>query len=85
MVERNPALTDAPELVNRDPYGEGWMVVITPSDAAEVEGLLEPGAYRELTETEGGAWCVEALSCNEGSGEPPLRTWTNLHLPLTFR
>ena len=55
VIERNPALTDAPELVNRDPYGEGWMVVITPSDATEVEGLLEPGAYRELTETDGGA------------------------------
>lgn len=55
VIERNPALTDAPELVNRDPYGEGWMVVITPSDATEVEGLLEPGAYRELTETDGRA------------------------------
>jgi glycine cleavage system H protein len=53
VVERNPLLTDSPELVNRDPYGEGWMVVISASDAAEVEALLEPGAYRELTETEG--------------------------------
>jgi glycine cleavage system H protein len=53
VVERNPLLADSPELVNRDPYGEGWMVIIAPSDAAEVEGLLEPGAYRSLTETEG--------------------------------
>ena len=53
VVERNSALTDAPELVNRDPYGEGWMVIIAASDAAEVQALLEPGAYRELTETEG--------------------------------
>jgi glycine cleavage system H protein len=52
VVERNAALSDAPELVNRDPYGEGWMVIIAASDAGELEGLLEPGAYRELTETE---------------------------------
>jgi glycine cleavage system H protein len=53
VVERNVQLADAPELVNRDPYGEGWMIVISPADAAEVEALLEAGAYRELTETEG--------------------------------
>jgi glycine cleavage system H protein len=53
VVDRNVQLADAPELVNRDPYGEGWMIVISPADAAEVEALLEAGAYRELTETEG--------------------------------
>ena len=53
VVERNAQLADDPEVVNRDPYGEGWMVAISPTDAAEVEALLEPGAYRELTETEG--------------------------------
>ena len=55
VIERNPALADAPELVNRDPYGDGWMVVISPTDAAELDALLEPGAYRELTETDGAA------------------------------
>jgi glycine cleavage system H protein len=53
VVDRNAQLADDPELVNRDPYGEGWMVVISPADASEVEALLEPGAYRQLTETEG--------------------------------
>ena len=53
VVDRNAQLADDPELVNRDPYGEGWMVAISPADAAEIEALLEPGAYRQLTETEG--------------------------------
>jgi glycine cleavage system H protein len=55
VVERNTQLADAPELVNRDPYGEGWMIVLSASDASEVEALLEAGAYRELTETDGSA------------------------------
>jgi glycine cleavage system H protein len=53
VVDRNTKLTDDPELVNRDPYGDGWMIAISPADGTEVEGLLEAGAYRELTETEG--------------------------------
>ena len=53
VSERNPKLADDPGLVNRDPYGEGWMVVISAADASEVGGLLEAGAYRELTETGG--------------------------------
>ena len=53
VVDRNGQLADDPELVNRDPYGEGWMIVISADDAAEVEALLEAGAYRELTETDG--------------------------------
>jgi glycine cleavage system H protein len=55
VIERNPQLADAPEMVNRDPYGEGWMIVLSPSDTSEVEALLEAGAYRELTETDGSA------------------------------
>ncbi|MFM8238626.1 MAG: glycine cleavage system protein GcvH [Actinomycetota bacterium] len=46
----NPALTDHPELVNADPYGEGWMLEIDCADPAEVEGLLDADAYRALTE-----------------------------------
>jgi glycine cleavage system H protein len=53
VLERNAALADSPELVNEDPYGGGWMVIIAPSDQTEVEALLEPAAYRELTEMEG--------------------------------
>jgi len=52
VVDRNPRLTDAPEILNSDPYGDGWMVVIELSDQGEVAGLLEAGAYRELTESE---------------------------------
>lgn len=50
VTEVNLALEDSPELVNSDPYGEGWMVVITPSDIAVVEGLLDAQAYGELIE-----------------------------------
>jgi glycine cleavage system H protein len=54
VLESNALLGDAPELVNRDPYGEGWMIVLAPSDASEMEALLDPSAYRRLTETDGG-------------------------------
>lgn len=50
VAERNEALDERPELVNDDPYGEGWMLRITPSDPAAVEGLLDAAAYAELTE-----------------------------------
>jgi glycine cleavage system H protein len=50
IVERNTALEEAPELVNEDPYGEGWMVVIAMSDASEVDALLEAAAYRRFAE-----------------------------------
>ncbi|MDQ3991042.1 MAG: glycine cleavage system protein GcvH, partial [Actinomycetota bacterium] len=46
VVERNAALEDAPELVNQDPYGEGWMVVIQFSDRADLDDLLDAGAYQ---------------------------------------
>ncbi|MEJ5961393.1 glycine cleavage system protein GcvH [Pedobacter immunditicola] len=44
----NPALTDNPELVNSDPYGEGWMVKITLADVADADGLLDAAAYKSL-------------------------------------
>jgi glycine cleavage system H protein len=43
--ELNPALAAHPELVNSDPYGEGWMVKITLSNPAEVEALMDATAY----------------------------------------
>lgn len=49
IVERNEALEDRPELINEEPYGEGWLVVIAPSDRAELDGLLDVEAYRALT------------------------------------
>ena len=49
VVARNETLQSRPELVNADPYGEGWIVEIAPSDAAAVEGLLDASAYAALT------------------------------------
>ena len=53
IVERNAALDDAPELVNQDPYGKGWMVLIQPSSADPLSGLLNASDYQALLE--GGA------------------------------
>jgi glycine cleavage system H protein len=44
----NEALGDAPELVNRDPYGEGWILRLRPADEAEMAALLSPATYAEL-------------------------------------
>ncbi len=44
----NEALNDKPELVNTDPYGDGWMVKVTLSDSSEVEGLLSADEYKAL-------------------------------------
>jgi glycine cleavage system H protein len=46
--EINPALDKQPELVNSDPYGEGWMVKITLANAADVDGLLSADSYKSL-------------------------------------
>lgn len=44
----NAALTGQPELVNSDPFGAGWMIRVRVSNAAQVDGLLEPEAYERL-------------------------------------
>jgi len=46
VTARNEALADSPDLVNRDPYGEGWMLEIELSDPASVDGLLDAAAYQ---------------------------------------
>ncbi|MBE6346403.1 MAG: glycine cleavage system protein GcvH [Bacteroidales bacterium] len=48
VVEFNEALADAPETVNNDPYGEGWIIKVQVSDPSELEGLLDAEAYKEL-------------------------------------
>ncbi|MEJ2905323.1 glycine cleavage system protein GcvH [Pedobacter panaciterrae] len=48
VTETNAALNDNPELVNSDPYGQGWMVKVAVSDLSEVEGLLTSDAYKAL-------------------------------------
>ncbi len=45
ILEVNPALNDRPELVNTDPYGEGWMVKIEVKNPADVESLMNAEAY----------------------------------------
>ena len=50
VVEVNAELGDAPQRLNEDPYGEGWICVIEPADAASLEALLDAEGYRRLTE-----------------------------------
>ncbi len=48
ILEVNPALEENPELVNKDPYGEGWIVKIKPTDVSEADDLLDAEAYKQL-------------------------------------
>jgi glycine cleavage system H protein len=50
IVEVNGALDDHPELVNADPYGDGWIFVVAMSDPAELDGLMDSAAYRRMVE-----------------------------------
>jgi glycine cleavage system H protein len=50
IADVNAELADAPERLNEDPYGEGWIVVIELTDPGELDGLLDAAAYRELVE-----------------------------------
>ncbi|HVG36482.1 MAG TPA: glycine cleavage system protein GcvH [Thermoplasmata archaeon] len=47
VVEVNKALVDKPDLVNKDPYGEGWMVVLDVAEPAQANALMDPTAYRK--------------------------------------
>lgn len=49
VIEFNEALNDAPETVNKDPYGEGWMIKVKISNPAELKELLDAAAYEALT------------------------------------
>jgi len=48
ITEVNPALTGSPELVNSDPYGEGWMVKMTVNDPADLDKLMDAAAYGNI-------------------------------------
>mgnify|MGYP000052706156 FL=1 len=50
IVAVNDALSDSPERLNDDPYGEGWICVIEPTDASSVDALLDVDGYRRLIE-----------------------------------
>ncbi len=49
IAARNDKLDDQPELINSDPYGDGWLVTIEPADASDLEALLDANGYRQLT------------------------------------
>ena len=50
VVEVNASLADAPELINQDPYGEGWICLLRPLDRSAFGDLLDAAAYRALIE-----------------------------------
>jgi glycine cleavage system H protein len=52
VVAVNEAISDSPELVNKDPYGEGWMMRLKPFALAEMDALLDAEAYRAQIESE---------------------------------
>jgi len=47
VTARNDSLDASPELVNSDPYGEGWLFEVAPADAADVDGLLDAATYQK--------------------------------------
>ena len=53
VVARNDALDGSPELVNTDPYGEGWIIEIRPDDPVAVDGLLDAAGYQGQLEPNG--------------------------------
>ena len=50
ILEVNPALEDAPELINSEPYSEGWIFIIKTNDDSELDELIDADSYTELTE-----------------------------------
>ena len=48
VTEFNEALEDEPELVNKDPYGDGWMIKVAIADASQIDDLLDAEAYKNL-------------------------------------
>lgn len=50
VTQVNEALEDAPEIINQDPYGEGWICIVQLADETQLNSLLSPEAYAELTE-----------------------------------
>ena len=52
VVAVNDALNDAPEKVNTDPYGDGWMIIINPDNPAQLDGLLTAAEYEDYIKEE---------------------------------
>jgi glycine cleavage system H protein len=51
VIEANSALEDSPELVNSDPYGDGWLFRMQLGDTSELDGLMDPDTYSESIES----------------------------------
>jgi glycine cleavage system H protein len=54
VSERNQLLEERPELINEQPYGDGWIAVLQVSDASQVEALMDAAAYRSLVQQQDG-------------------------------
>lgn len=54
IAERNPLIEDRPELVNEQPYNDGWLIVVTLAVGASLDGLMDAEAYRSFVEQTGG-------------------------------
>lgn len=50
VIARNEGLTDSPETINADPYGQGWLLEVQPEDMKTLDQLLDAAAYASLTE-----------------------------------
>ena len=50
VIDTNGELSDNPELVNSDPYGEGWIFKLQPNDANDIEALMDPDAYEAFAD-----------------------------------
>ena len=55
VVEVNQAVVDSPELVNKDPHGEAWLIVVKLTNSSEVQGLLSAADYQKYIEEEAGS------------------------------
>jgi len=51
VIEVNPSLEDKPELVNDDPYGEGWIIKIDIAEQTQIDSLLSPSDYKNLIDS----------------------------------
>ena len=51
VIEVNPSLEDKPELVNEDPYGEGWIIKIHITEESQIDNLLSPSDYKNLIDS----------------------------------
>jgi glycine cleavage system H protein len=54
VIETNTGISDTTEVVNQDPYGNGWLIKIRMSDTAELTGLMDAAAYEKFAESGGG-------------------------------